>query len=279
MEVYRPFRTNDSSSQSFAPQRLWIVIAAAVLVLAVGPGGALASGASTTRSEGAATAPSAADFSLNLYERGDFVSQYTAYWCVGASMQMMLAISDVNDDMTRSAQRRYMLAARTNGPSLRQIDHGRTDAAGELRGAGSSGWARGLVQLGAGRYEQRAFDSYSIAIRTVAYSLRKTNRPVGLIVWRGAHAWVVSGITASADPLVDPDFRVTGVYVQDPWFPRVSSIWGRGKRPNTYMSTRSLRAAFLPRRAGRWHAELAGKFVVVLPVESAWREPQLGRAE
>jgi hypothetical protein len=262
----------------FGPQRLWIFVAAAVLLLAVGPGGALASGAPTGSTGSAGADAPAGDFSLNLYKRGDFVSQYTVYWCVGASMQMMLAISDVSDDMTRSAQRRYMLAARTNGPSQRQIDHGLTDEAGDLRGAGSAGWARGLVELGAGRYEQRAFDNYSSAIRAVAYAVRKTNRPVGLIVWRGAHAWVVSGITASSDPLVDPDFRVTGVYVQDPWYPRVSSIWGRGKRPNSYLSVRSLRSAFLPRRAGRWHAELAGKFVVVLPVDSIWRAPQLRRA-
>lgn len=246
------------------------------VLIALAPGPASAAGAGPPPAPAAESTASSRDFSLNLYRAGDFVSQYTPYWCVGASMQMMLAISNVNETASRAAQERYMRVARSEGPSLRQIDHGADDAGG-LRGAGSEGWARGLVRLGAGRYEQRVFGSYGRAVRAVAYSLRATNRPVGLIVWRGAHAWVVSGITTTRDPLVDPKFRVTGVYVQDPWYPRVSSIWGRGKRPNTYMSVKSLRAAFLPRRGGRWHPGLAGKFVVVLPVDPVWQEPQLRR--
>jgi len=204
---------------------------------------------------------------MNLYERGDFVSQYTKYWCIGASMQMMLNIIEVTDDESRAAQKSYMRVARSMGPSLRQVDHGQSaERAGGLRGAGSGGWARGLVELGAGGYEERALDGYRTAVQAAAYALRTTNRPVGLIVWRGAHAWVMTGFTANADPLTDPDYRVTGVYVQDPWYPRVSSIWGPGQKPNSWISAKALKADFLPRRGGRWHAELAGKFVLVLPV-------------
>ena len=32
---------------------------------------------------------------------------------------------------------------------------------------------------------------------------------------------------ADADPLVFPDAVMTGIYVNDPWFPWVSSIWAR----------------------------------------------------
>ena len=131
-----------------------------------------------------------------------------------------------------------MLLARSLGPSLRQVDHGQSS--GGLRGAGSSGWARGLVELGAGLYEERALDGYDEAVRAAALALRRTDRPVGLIVWRGAHAWVMTGFTATTDPLVDPSFEVTGVYVQDPWYPRVSSIWGPGQDPSTYLSTKAL---------------------------------------
>jgi len=218
----------------------------------------------------------AADYSINLYEDGDFVSQYTAYWCIGASMQMMLNVIGVTDDGSRASQVSYMRAARSLGPSLRQVDHGQS--AGGLRGAGSSGWARGLVELGAGLYEERALDGFDEAVRAAAIALRRTHRPAGLIVWRGAHAWVMTGFTATADPLLDPDFRVTGVYIQDPWYPRVSSIWGPGQEPNSLISTKALKSDFLPRRGGRWHAELAGKFMLVVPVYPIQRPaPQLLR--
>ena len=39
------------------------------------------------------------------------------------------------------------------------------------------------------------------ALRLAAASIRQTNRPVGLLVWRGRHAWVMSGFKATADPL------------------------------------------------------------------------------
>jgi hypothetical protein len=238
---------------------------------------AAAAPASDAPRTGLAAAPTAG-FSINLYGKGDFVSQYTAYWCIGASMQMMLNIIGVTDDDRRTSQVRYMRVARSSGPSLRQVDHGQTaDNAGGLRGAGSGGWARGLTALGGGRYEERALDGFGVATRAAAQALRTTNRPVGLIVWRGAHAWVMTGFTATADPLADPDFRVTGVYIQDPWYPRVSSIWGPGQKPNSWISLKALKSDFLPRRGGRWHPGLAGKFVLVEPVDHDLWAPQLGR--
>jgi hypothetical protein len=207
------------------------------------------------------------DFSMNLYRNGDHVPQYTPYWCIGASMQMMLNIVGVTDDESRKAQERYMRAARSGGRSpLSDDDVGDTESAGELRGAGSRGWARGLVALGAGGYYEGAADGYTAALRGAAKAIRSTGRPVGMIVWRGKHAWVMTGFTATADPLVDRKFRVTGVYVQDPWYPRVSSIWGPGQRPNKWLSVKALRSDFLPRSRGWRRPELAGKFVLVLPV-------------
>jgi hypothetical protein len=233
------------------------------------PGGALAAtGPATTPHAANATAP-ADDFSMNLYRKGDFVSQATPYWCIGASMQMMLNIVGVTEGDSRDDQERNMLAARSRGRSSRDSDQGLDTelAGGALRGAGSSGWARGLVDLGARYYGQRAVDGYGAAVRVAAGALRATDRPVGLIVWRGAHAWVMSGFTATADPLVDPDYRVTGVYIQDPWYPRVSSIWGPGQDPNSWISIDALKKDFLPRRGGQRHAEQAGKYVLVLPFD------------
>jgi hypothetical protein len=76
----------------------------------------------------------------------------------------------------------------------------------------------------------------------------------------------MTGVTATGDPATDPRIRVTGIYVQDPWYPRVSSIWGPGQRPNSYITRNALRPDFLPRRGGRRHADQAGLYVLVLPV-------------
>jgi hypothetical protein len=245
--------------------------AAAVLVLAltvVAPSPSAAAVVPASDAPGNPITSAPGDFSINLYRKGDFVSQYTPYWCIGASMQMMLNVTGVTNEDSRASQERYMRVARSMGPALRQVDHGQgTEAAGGLRGAGSGGWARGLVELGAGSYEEQALEGYDTAVRAAAHALRTANRPVGLIVWRGAHAWVMTGFTATADPLTDPEYRVTGVYIQDPWYPRVSSIWGPGQKPNSWISIKALKSDFLPRRGGQWHAELAGKFVVVLPVK------------
>lgn len=261
------------SRRSSAPRRFGtpILTAVALVLVLVAPAQTFASDAV----DGAAAPPPQDGYSMNLYEKGDFVSQKTLYWCIGASMQMMLNIIGATDDESRASQERYMRVARSMGPSLRQVDHGQS--AGGLRGAGSSGWARGLVELGAGGYTERGVAGYGAAVREAAFALRRTNRPVGLIVWRGAHAWVMTGFTATADPLADPDFRVTGVYVQDPWYPRVSSIWGPGQEPNSWISIKALKADFLPRRGGRWHAELAGKFVIVAPFDPLRPAPQLRR--
>jgi hypothetical protein len=249
------------------PQSLRGSLLALSLALAV-PGGATADvGPPAKGASSVGTTAPEGDFSINLYGKGDFVSQATQYWCIGASMQMMLNIIGETNDDSRAAQKRNMRVARSEGPDLRQVDHGQDAAGGALRGAGSGGWATGLTTLGAEPYVERAVDGYGAAVRQAAYSLRTTGRPVGLIVWRGAHAWVVSGFTATGDPLTDPEYRVTGVYVQDPWYPRVSSIWGPGQKPNAWISVKALKADFLPRRGGRWHAEMAGKFVLVLPVD------------
>ena len=277
--VVVPRRFEIGSCRSDAARMLPPLLSTLVLALslvAASPGIAAAARGADDSHNAHGTA-AAGQFSLNLYRKGDFVWQYTAYWCVGASMQMMLNVIGVTDEDKRTSQESFMRAARSGGPPLRQIDHGQEPAAGGLRGAGSSGWARGLTDLGAGLYREQAHDGYVRALRAAAQALRSTNRPVGLIVWRGAHAWVVTGFTATADPLVDPDFEVTGVFVLDPWYPRVSSIWGPGQKPNSWISTKALRADFLPRRGGRYHAELAGKFVLVTPVEVTRPAPQLAR--
>jgi hypothetical protein len=149
---------------------------------------------------------------------------------------------------------------------------GRKHSTDRLEGAGiePEGWAGGLNELGYGPYAVHVEDTRRGAIHAAARALRATGRPVGLLVWWGAHAWVMTGFEATADPALSDDFRVTGVTIQDVWYPRVSSIWGESNPPDTLVPFRDVREDFIRyRRPGVAYPGKDGRFVLVLPVPTA----------
>ena len=111
------------------------------------------------------------------------------------------------------------------------------------------------------------------ALLAAARAIRLTGRPVGLLMWHGRRAWVMSGFRATTDPL-SPDARVTAAYVEDPLYPYGSSTWGPSPRPGAALSLAELGRQFVPRRSSRhwptttWGTDLAGKYVLVLPTET-----------
>jgi hypothetical protein len=134
-------------------------------------------------------------------------------------------------------------------------------------GAEPEGWARGLTRQGYGPYVVESRGSIAAAIKTAAKAIRLTNRPAGLLTWRGAHSWVMSGFKATADPAFTNDFEVTHVYVEDVWYPRVSSIWGASRPPDSLVRVSRLKEDFLPwRRPTGRYPEKDGKYVIVIPV-------------
>ena len=100
---------------------------------------------------------------------------------------------------------------------------------------------------------------------TAAKAMRQTGKPVGLLMWRGRHAWVMSGFRATGDPLA-PGTRVTAVYVEDPLYPHGSSVWGPSPAPGAALTVESWVASTSrgARRTGLGSA-LSGKYVLVLP--------------
>ena len=145
-------------------------------------------------------APAAADgapYRMNLAARKDYVAQANFVQCVGASVQMMLNIIEPGADRTARTQRQLQDLARAwSGPT--------PDG---LRAPGrraSRGWAAGLVDPRRGRVpgrrrgHPRRGDADRGRRRSATY-----RRPVGLLVWRGRHAWVMSGFEATGDPLLD----------------------------------------------------------------------------
>ena len=200
--------------------------------------------------------PQPGRFAIDLYDDGDFVSQARADWCVPASILSMMNLIDRDGDRPTPTQRKLDRLARSLSTP-------------RLRGAGSEpeGWAGSLNRLGVGPYEVRAERTRAAAIAAAARALRLTGRPVGLLIWRGAHAWVMSGFRATADPAYTDDFRVTHIHVLDPWYPRVSSIWGPARRPDALIPVRRLAEDYLAwRRPTVRYPEKDGRFVFVVPV-------------
>jgi hypothetical protein len=80
----------------------------------------------------------------------------------------------------------------------------------------------------------------------------------------------MSGFRATADPAYTDDFRVTHISVVDPWYPRVSSIWGPAKRPDAIVPVRRLAEDYLAwRRPTVRYPEKDGRYVLVVPVADA----------
>jgi hypothetical protein len=226
---------------------------------------------------GASAVPATAatkGFTIDLGARSDFVAQTNFVQCVGASMQMMLNMMRPGADRSATTQRRLQALAREwSGP---------TPEGFERQGASVLGWAAGLNQLGAGPYEVVGTDTIEAALLAAARAIRLTGKPVGLLMWHGRHAWVMSGFQATTDPL-NPDSQITAALVEDPLYPFGSSIWGPSPAPGTALTPAELGRQFVPRRASShwpvtpWGAELAGKYVLVLPTRADPR-PFLHRA-
>ncbi len=126
-----------------------------------------------------------------------------------------------------------------------------------------------LNDLGIGPYVLVSLPSFEEAVATAATAIRETDRPVGLVMWRGRHAWVMSGFEASADPAGSDDFEVTGIRVHDPLYPHGSSVWGKSPKPNTLVSPATLAKQFVLRDSTRVNLGVPPGYLLVLPVADA----------
>lgn len=200
--------------------------------------------------------PAPGPFSIDLYRKGDFVSELEPIWCVPAAMQtMMNVIGTDQPDRTKATQRRLYKLARLLSTE-------------KLKGPGAEpeGWADGLNQLGYGPYVVAVAPTRRAAVAQAAVALRMTGRPVGLLTWKGAHSWVMSGFEATADPAWTDDFTVTGLYVEDVWYPAISKLWGPSLPPDSLDPIEKLGIDFLPwRRPTARYPDKDGRFVLVLP--------------
>jgi hypothetical protein len=195
------------------------------------------------------------DMRLRLDPRSIFASQATSDWCAVAGTQIVLAAHGVMDNSVE-AQRR--LAG--------QIDRYESWKDSHNGGWGPAAIAEALADHGVKGYEIRAYRRRDLALRDAAAALMRTRAPVVLIAWRGAHTWIMTGFRADADPTIFRDAVVSGTYIYDPWYPRVSSIWGASDRPGVFQD-----AAEMERNYLRWerpegdYLERDGRYLAVVP--------------
>jgi hypothetical protein len=196
-------------------------------------------------------------FDMNLYRKGDFVAQYTFEWCVGASLQMALNMSTTKQYTTRANQETLWEMARDRSFS-------------PFGGANPTGWTATLNELGIGPYALVSIPTLDEALTVAAEAIRATERPVGLVMWRGRHAWMMSGFESTADPAKADAFEVTGIRVQDPLYPNGSSVWGPSPRPNSLVSPLTLGKQFVVRDVTRSRVNLGVPtgYLMIVPVST-----------
>lgn len=221
------------------------------------------SGAGAPRADPTATPtppPQRSRVDVTLLRRPErsFISQSDKDWCAVAGTQMVLSIWG-KAPLTVAYQKE--LAGR--------IDEWESRRDSRNGGWGPAAMVAALEAHGVPGYEVRAYDRRADALRDAAAAISRLHAPVILLAWRGAHTWVMTGYRADADPTVFDDARVTGAYVLDPWFPRVSSIWGPSDPPGTFQDAAELRRNYLAwkRPEGRYPSR-DGLFIAVLPTVS-----------
>jgi len=185
-----------------------------------------------------------------------FVSELEKTWCAAAAVQIALNITGDHVDTTRARQVRILDELRATT----------TRADSRNGGAGPLGMVATLNRLGDVDYALRIYPTRAAALRGAAKAIATTGHPAILLAWRGAHAWVMNGFKADADPRIFANAQVTGAYVIDPWYPRVSTIWGPSDGPGVYQNAAEMRRNYLRWRRPEGHYPgRDGRFLAVVP--------------
>ena len=152
-----------------------------------------------------------------------FTSQINEKYCAVAATQMVLTILGLGDP----------------SPEFQAEIGSRIGEWESLSDSLNGGWGPAAVALalkayGEPGYEIRAYDTYTDALRDSAIAITEMDKPVLMFPWWGAHTWVMTGFRADADPTLFDDAVINGAYILDPWYPRVSSIWGASDPPGNF---------------------------------------------
>lgn len=184
-----------------------------------------------------------------------FASQLDKELCAAAGVQMVLAIHGKVDTSKRTQD--------AISGKVRRWESYSDSHNGDW---GPAAMALALKAYGVPGYEVHAYNTRQGALRGAARAIQATNAPVILLAWRGAHTWVMTGFRADADPSVFKDAKISGAYILDPWYPRVSSIWGPSDPPGTFQDEAEMVRNFLKwKRPEGKYPDRDGKYIIVVP--------------
>lgn len=228
-------------------------VMAVIAALSIGFGWA---GVSPTATEAAGTAGLPAwHGGIDLYRDGTFTTQKTWLWCTAADVQIIRNIVRRQHDHSTSGQERYYDWMRSHNRYVLP----------QSAGVDPQGWTAGLRLFVDDRYRLVASKSFAGALKSAVTNLRKTNLPVGVTVSHGGHAWVLTGFTATADPLMTTSFTVTSVRVVGPLF-GLQSKNGYDMPPDTKLTTAEFKQFFTPWKYEPMRMIWDGRYVSVQPI-------------
>ena len=198
--------------------------------------------------------PSRGPVTVNLVRNpaAHFITEVQKTWCAASGTQMVLAL-DGKVDLKPTTQ----AAIRKTAAKFW------TWADSHTPGWGPGMMAKTLAAYGVPGYQVRTYKTRAAALLDAAKAVERLHQPVLLLVWWGAHTWVMTGFKATHDPLAYKDAVITGTYVLDPWYPRVSSIWGPSDPPGTFQNAKEMVRNYIawtrpeglyPTRDGKWVA-------------------------
>jgi hypothetical protein len=198
----------------------------------------------------------ASPFKLDLYFGSSYERQIDGRTCVAASTAMMLNLIAGRD-------------LHLSQMSILQYAQPR-DALNDANQQGSDplGWSKAMTYFdyrtgSSFTYNWEAYGSEGAALKRAAAQIAVTRKPVGLVIWNGKHAVVMTGFEATSDPRTG-DFTLTHVWISDPI----------GMTHHRYTATGSPLDAYLeldatPTYDRAWYK----KFVIVVPQGSAPTAP------
>ena len=192
---------------------------------------------------------------IDLYRKGTFTTQKSWLWCTAADVQIIRNIVRNERDHTTTNQRRYFNWMREHNRYTLPLS----------AGVDPAGWTAGLRHFVDDRYRLVSSRTFAAALTSAVTNLRRTNLPVGITVAHGGHAWILTGFTATADPLVTTSFTVTSVRVVGPLF-GLQSRNGYDMPPDTKLTPTQLRRYFTPWKYAPKPMIWDGRYVSIQPI-------------
>ncbi len=207
---------------------------------------------SVTPSPSPSPVPTAVITARNFYRAGSATRQYTIYWCVPGAAQTMVNIIRARTDTTLATQR--SLASLILGFNRYVY----TDHGNDIRG-----WARALnakmPRTALVAYRDRTYATRLAAENAIVNAMLRTHYPVGITIWNGRHARIVTGYRFSQIPGVPSSRRILGFYVSGP-YPSIGDPW-----PVAYQSLATFDLAYSRYWEALHRLPWNNAWVVVLP--------------